>query len=309
MPPIPTSEPTQQSQAPTVPTPPPTTTTRRSGMMFCVVGDGLASTELFKNNLCDYIVYPDLVAESGQFTPLLGRASWSIFQEVLASAVSLHAGKKAMVFLGVWLPKDDVAQRFAAEVSTIAHVNTIIIQTHISLPFVLGHTLCISRPVSVVAANDITPSFEVAQRAEALLRSRGDKFRIMFSSTLGVMVYVGTSVRNEPSGPNQGCDQSYMADWDFLCSGGAPLGPEVLDRAEMYAYIVYKDGVKQHFVTYENSHSLLDKMDLYVEKASDGWAMFEAHRDSAKDCAIQERFQRLKKVQMAARNRIRRGGS
>ncbi|KAL3246107.1 hypothetical protein MRX96_057933 [Rhipicephalus microplus] len=81
MPPIPTSEPTQQSQAPTVPTPLPTTTTRRSGMMFCVVGDGLASMELFKNNLCDYIVYPDLVAESGQFTPLLGRASWSIFQE------------------------------------------------------------------------------------------------------------------------------------------------------------------------------------------------------------------------------------
>ncbi|KAL3246108.1 hypothetical protein MRX96_057934 [Rhipicephalus microplus] len=90
-----------------------------------------------------------------------------------------------MVFLGVWLHKDGVAQRFAAEVSTIAHVNTIIIQTHISLPFVLGHTLCISRPVSAVAANDITPSFEVAQRAEALLRSRGNKFRIMFSSTLG----------------------------------------------------------------------------------------------------------------------------
>ncbi|KAL3246109.1 hypothetical protein MRX96_057935 [Rhipicephalus microplus] len=99
-----------------------------------------------------------------------------------------------------------------------------------------------------------------------------------------------------------------MADWDFLCSGGAPLGPEVLDRAEMYAYIVYKDGIKQHFVTYETSNSLLDKMDLYVEKVSDGWAMFEAHRDSAKDCAIQERFQRLKMVQLAARNRSRRGG-
>ncbi|KAL1414541.1 hypothetical protein MTO96_007329 [Rhipicephalus appendiculatus] len=353
--------PTQQPQTPMVPTSPPTP--RRSGMMFCVVGDGLASADLFKNNLCDYIVYPDLVAEGGEFIPLLGRASWSVFQagakanpsnglglsftpvgvgeagstldslpsmaaqlasfvqtmnvnamgvlnfqrhlvasstvlalafQACASAVSLQTNKEAMVFLGVWLHKENIARQFASEVSTMAHVNTIIIQTHISVPFVLGHTLCISRPVSKMAANDITPQL-------------CDKFRILFSSTLGVMVYVGSTFRNEPSGPYQGCDQSYMADWDFLCGGGAPLGPEVLDRAEMYAYIVYKDGTNQHFVSYETTNSLLDKMNLYIEKVSDGWAMFEAHRDGAKDCAIQEHFQRLRMVQFTARNRSRRG--
>ncbi|XP_037574676.2 uncharacterized protein LOC119456930 [Dermacentor silvarum] len=367
--------PAQDSQTSVaLPISPPTVATRRSGMMFCVVGDGLASAELFRKNFCDYIVYPDLVAQGGEFVPLLGKVSWNVFQagakvnrdvglglsfsavgigqhgstldslpsmatqlagfvqtmnvtamgvlnfprhlgtkantlapafQAFANAVSQQRHTEPMTFLGVWLYKEATAREFASEVATMTHINTIIIQTHISVPFRAGHT-CISRPICAMAASDLRPSFEVAQQAESFLRSRGDKFRIVFSSTLGVMVYVGQAFRKQPSGPYDACDSSYMAGRDFLCSGGTTsLGLEMYDKDEMYTYVIYQDGSNQHFVTYETTNSLLDKMNLYIETISDGWALFEAHRDSAQGCAIQEHYQRLEMVQFNARNRSR----
>ncbi|KAH7945124.1 hypothetical protein HPB49_007131 [Dermacentor silvarum] len=219
----------------------------------------LPISQLFRKNFCDYIVYPDLVAQGGEFVPLLGKVSWNVFQAAFANAVSQQRHTEPMTFLGVWLYKEATAREFASEVATMTHINTIIIQTHISVPFRAGHT-CISRPICAMAASDLRPSFEVAQQAESFLRSRGDKFRIVFSSTLGVMVYVGQAFRKQPSGPYDACDSSYMAGRDFLCSGGTTsLGLEMYDKDEMYTYVIYQDGSNQHFVTYETTNSLLDK--------------------------------------------------
>ncbi|XP_075548615.1 uncharacterized protein LOC142582611 isoform X2 [Dermacentor variabilis] len=285
---------------------PPTMAPRRSGMMFCVVGDGFTSAELFEKKLCDYIVYPDLVAKGGEFVPLFGKVSWDVFRAAFAKALARQHYTEPMTFLGVWMYKGEIAREFASEVTNVTQINTIIIQTHVSPPFRAGHTLCVARPICAIAETDLIPSFEVAQQAASLFRSRGDKFRIVFSSTLGVMVYVGQAVENHPSGPNDGCDSSYMADRDFTCSGGTTsLALEMYDKDEMYAYVVYQDGPKQHFVTYETPGSLLEKMNLYIETLSDGWAFFEAHRDSAQSCADYEHFQRLETVQFTARNRSR----
>ncbi|XP_065283392.1 uncharacterized protein [Dermacentor albipictus] len=349
--------------------------TRRSGMMFCVVGDGFMSIELFKKKFCDYIVYPDLVAKKKKFFPLFGKTSWDVFRagakanrdvglglsfttmglresvNTLYSLIDMapqlasfvhtmnvsamgflnfprHVGittsnlgpvfqaftkalarqhyKERMTFLGVWLYTAETARTFAAEVTALPQIHTIILQTHLSPRSRAGHTLCISRPICKIAESGVVPSFEVAQIAASELRSQGDKFRIVFSSTLGVMVYVGQAAANQPAGPHEGCDSSYMTDRDFTCSGGTtPLGLEMYDKDEKYAYVVYRDGPNQHFVTYETTRSLLEKMNLYIETLSDGWALFEAHRDGAQSCAATEHFERLEMVQFSARNRSR----
>ncbi|XP_070378588.1 uncharacterized protein [Dermacentor albipictus] len=72
--------PATAATSPTAPTSP--VTTRRSGLIFCVVGDSLTTPELFHRQLCDYIVYADMVATSPYadgFAPLHGPSSWDVF--------------------------------------------------------------------------------------------------------------------------------------------------------------------------------------------------------------------------------------
>ncbi|KAK8758996.1 hypothetical protein V5799_003380 [Amblyomma americanum] len=57
-------------------------TTRRSGMMFCVVGENFVHPEVFSLSFCDYAIYPNLVAEDGDFVPLYGNKSWQTFKKV-----------------------------------------------------------------------------------------------------------------------------------------------------------------------------------------------------------------------------------
>ncbi|XP_070378574.1 uncharacterized protein [Dermacentor albipictus] len=82
--------PATAATSPTAPTSP--VTTRRSGLIFCVVGDSLTTPELFHRQLCDYIVYADMVATSPYadgFAPLHGPSSWDVFTRgALASTVA-----------------------------------------------------------------------------------------------------------------------------------------------------------------------------------------------------------------------------
>ncbi|KAK8782732.1 hypothetical protein V5799_015924 [Amblyomma americanum] len=166
-----------------------------------------------------------------------------------------------MTFLGVWLHTAKSAQRFVDEVSTMTHITTIILQTHIVKPHVPGDP-CISAPISQTIATELHPSFEVAQQAVALLRAQGDKFRVLFSSTLGVMLFVGAQNSEEPTAPNQACEQSYMVDNDFTCSDNVSHAKELYNEGGMYVYSTYKSGSRRYFVTYETIDSLEKKVTL-----------------------------------------------
>ncbi|XP_037515673.1 uncharacterized protein LOC119392792 [Rhipicephalus sanguineus] len=141
---------------------------------------------------------------------------------------------------------------------------------------------------------------EVALEAVASLRSRGDKMRIVLSSTLGVMVYRGKPGSSQPTSVRQECENSWMVDSDFTCTAGFSSADEYYNRAGLYAYATYHNGDRDYFLTWENEQSLQAKLDLYTD-SSDGWALFEAHRDLWRSCGKDDDYLRIIAIQQKAR--------
>lgn len=288
--------------APILPMAPPSTaSTRRSGLIFCVVGDSLTTPELFNRQLCDYIVYADIVATSpyvSGFAPLHGPSSWEVFKQAMADAVREERQVEPMTFIGAWLYEPVASQDFAAEVESIPHLKVIILQTHISKLYYAGD-ICAARPICKKDQTYILPSFEVGQIASSYLQLRGGNFTVLLSSTLGAMVYVGKLGSDRPSAVGQECEYSYMVDSDFTCTSNISTTLESYNQAEQYAYATYNDGKRHFFLTYETVQSLQDKMDTYAN-ASTGWALFEAQRDVWKVCSKDDYF-RVAAIQQKAR--------
>ncbi|XP_077484746.1 uncharacterized protein LOC144094702 [Amblyomma americanum] len=210
-----------------------------------------------------------------------------------------------MTFLGVWLHTAKLARSFVYEVSAMTDVNMIILQTHVSESLV-SEGPCVSFPISVTSSNQNRqlPNFEIAKQAAASLRARGDKFRVLFSSTLGVMVYAGALHSAEPSSAHKACEKAYMVDSDFTCRRNGSHTKEIYDENGMYAYYAYQSDGRPYFVTLETSKSLQDKMDLYIADVSDGWALFEVQRDVWKPCGRGKDYVRLEAIQQKARLRV-----
>ncbi|KAK8758995.1 hypothetical protein V5799_003379 [Amblyomma americanum] len=137
----------------------------------------------------------------------------------------------------------------------------IILQTHVSDSLV-SEGPCVSFPISMASPNQNRqlPNFEIAKQAAASLRARGDKFRVLFSSTLGVMVYAGALHSAEPSSAHKACEKAYMVDSDFTCRGNVSHTKEIYDEKGMYAYYAYQSDGRPYFVTLETSKSLQDKI-------------------------------------------------
>ncbi|KAL3242968.1 hypothetical protein MRX96_047647 [Rhipicephalus microplus] len=74
-------------------TPSPTTgAPRKSGILFCVVGESFANPDLFNRQLCNYIVYPDLVAAGSNIVPIHGKTSWEAFRAGAVANTNTRAG-------------------------------------------------------------------------------------------------------------------------------------------------------------------------------------------------------------------------
>ncbi|XP_075550128.1 uncharacterized protein LOC142583525 [Dermacentor variabilis] len=224
--------------------------------------------------------------------------------KAFTKALSWQSDLVHTTFLGVWLYTQNAAMEFASEVVSMHdNLNTIILQTHMSELHASPAT-CISRPICVMASVDTLPSFRIAEATVSLLREADHKFRIVFSSTLGVMIYAGAAGGEQPSGANKPCDWSYMEDYDFTCNDSVLSGKRRYDSDGKYEYVSYNDDDRQYYVTYESSRSIAEKCDMYIPNISEGWALFEIQRDVGAKCSpFGLNYERLETTQSIARNR------
>ncbi|KAH6930977.1 hypothetical protein HPB50_021159 [Hyalomma asiaticum] len=224
--------------------------------------------------------------------------------KAFTEALSAESALVPMTFLGVWLYTQNAATEFVSEVLSMQeNLNTIILQTHMSEIHASPST-CISRPICVMTSVDTLPSFSIAEAAAMSLREESDTFRLLFSSTLAVMLYAGAAGADQPSGADKPCAWSYMEDYDFLCNESVLSGKRRYDSAGKYEYVTYEEDDRMYFVTYESNRSIAEKYQMYIPNISEGWALFEIQRDVGAKCSpFGLNYERLEAAQSMARNR------
>lgn len=224
--------------------------------------------------------------------------------KAFTAALSNESGLVPMTFLGVWLYTQNAATEFVSEVLSMqGNLNTIILQTHMSEIHASPST-CISRPICVMASVDTLPSFSIAEAAVTSLREESDKLRLLFSSTLGVMLYAGAPGSEQPSGVDKPCAWSYMEDYDFVCNDSVLSGKRRYDSAGKYEYVSYEEDDRMYYVTFESNRSIVEKYQMYIPNISEGWALFDIQRDVGAKCSpFGLNYERLETAQNIARNR------
>ncbi|KAL3234773.1 hypothetical protein MRX96_022540 [Rhipicephalus microplus] len=212
----------------------------------------------------------------------------------------LPRSPNSMVFLGVFLATNIMADAFIADVSQIPEISTLIVETHITLragasrrPHGLPRLpyqrrwhqeprqqLCATAGSTQTCKWGGTKTQEVAEHAVNLSRSRGDLFRMVFSSTMGVMVY-----KQMPTKPisrfREQCATWNMGDYDITCD---PDLTKQLDESDMASYAIVNNG--QYLFSFEDEKSLKRKLERYLPATSDGWCLFDVHRDVYWTCGV-----------------------
>ncbi|XP_070380595.1 uncharacterized protein [Dermacentor albipictus] len=220
----------------------------RPPLLFCTVGYTFEDDQdLLGSELpCDYLIYSDLIANNGTFAPLYGTRSWDAYKT------------------------------------------------------------------------------EVAEHAVNLSRSRGDMFRVVFSSTMGVMVYKQVQGK-QLDHFRQPCSTWNMGDYDVTCDPGLD---KKLEENDLASYAVANRGA--YLFSFEDNKSLTRKtaagakrsrslaahanprtqatsaperlscrpqcwvtpttgatqMERYLPASSDGWCLFDVHRDVYWTCGL-----------------------
>lgn len=215
---------------------------------------------------------------------------------------ALKGQPDAMTFLGVWLYNTKAVNDFVSEVVAMTSVDTIILQTHMSEPFFSGGP-CVSRGVSVKSSTEDLPSFRHAEEAAVSLRAQTRRFRILLSSVLGVLLYIGDNNSPEPSDANKPCREATIVDYDVVCSTNAPTGVTYGDNTDdSYRTVTYTHDNRQYFGSMETAETLETKLSQYVPSVSEGWAVFEVQRDTAGTCTTGgSDYERLSKIEEFAR--------
>ncbi|XP_077485169.1 uncharacterized protein LOC144095264 [Amblyomma americanum] len=200
----------------------------------------------------------DFPRHGGRNTASLGPA-YQIMDEVL------RGKQNKSIFLGVLLTSSQQAQLFASELSGLGMITTIILETHVSRPLTLGGK-CVSQLISLNSPSNVTslPNLATAEFALAQLRSLRKPLRLLFSSTLGAMMYVGGSGAGPITGANQSCEQALMVDIDYACNYTGPQQHWGYDAEHMAPYHYYTSNNYARFYTYENQTSLDAKGGLEI---------------------------------------------
>ncbi|KAL1467139.1 hypothetical protein MTO96_026268 [Rhipicephalus appendiculatus] len=102
--------------------------------------------------------------------------------------VALNNLKKAVTFLGVWLRTAQDAENFVDAIKSANYVDLVILQTHV-VPYVGMSDPCIVYTISQRNADGVVPSYDVADKVVEGVR--GSRRRLLFSSTLAAVAYVG----------------------------------------------------------------------------------------------------------------------
>ncbi|KAK8758997.1 hypothetical protein V5799_003381 [Amblyomma americanum] len=122
----------------------------------------------------------------------------------------------------------------------------------------------------------------------------------MFSSTMGVMIFVGAEGSGKPTRQYEDCERAVMVDYDALCNTTVGSGPPSHDQYDQYAFKAWQHDNRSYWASYETEQSLTLKLDRYIANISDGWAIFEVQRDVGKACSLSDNI-RVELIQAKAR--------
>lgn len=225
--------------------------------------------------------------------------------KVMDAALKQQSYTEGMTFLGAVLVNKQSRTDFVNEVYNMQHLTTIIVQTHLHgdpepPPNVSSTHQCRVFPVSAIHAQSPHQDFKGAVDVVYTLRMNGDKFRLLFSSTMAVMMFVGAAESGAPKMTYDLCERAFMVDYDVTCNATVTSGRKTYDHVNKYAYVTFRDGGRNYFAAYESEESLTAKLSRYVRTFSDGWAMFEVQRDVWKSCLAND-YIRLELIAINAR--------
>ncbi|XP_077564957.1 uncharacterized protein LOC144180499 [Haemaphysalis longicornis] len=205
-----------------------------------------------------------------------------------------------MTFLGVRLYRHIQIQTFISAIPDVATFDTIIFQTHMT-DTVSGKSACRTRFLSISAESlhGTQPSLGVAHSAVNALRQEkpnlAKDIRSLFSATLGVMIYSGTTGGRNFTRSGEECISGELRSHDELCNDKVRKATSFHSEVDMADYTLYSDEGVPYFIALESTSSLEDKVHKYAKtfNVSQGWAMFDVHLDQNKKCDDPENFERL----------------
>ncbi|XP_077536114.1 uncharacterized protein LOC144148450 [Haemaphysalis longicornis] len=180
------------------------------------------------------------------------------------------------------------------------HLNTIIIQTHITLTenYYFGTADCYTYPMSATTKshlfNNSVPTLPMAEKMVESLRRKGDLFDIVFTSSMGVMVYRTRGPKL--TGFKEPCGSFLMGNFDMSCENDTIL-KKTFDDTEMTSYGVDTKG--EYLITFDDEQAIRAKLDKYLHGVSNGWCLYEIDRDVYWNCPTHpsaDPLQRVKNV-------------
>ncbi|XP_070388681.1 uncharacterized protein [Dermacentor albipictus] len=276
----------------------PAVTTTRPGLVFCTVSETLLVEQPITEGICDYAVFADLLVTEEGFEPTNGRHAWEVFKRQLR--VALKNAQKAVTFLGVWIRTSQEATNFVGAIGNSSYIDLVIVQTHV-VPYEGMTDPCVAYTISHRNADGIVPNYDVADKV--LDRLRGGPLRVLYSSTLAAVAYVGAKNGADVSLRQRFCSLSFVTDMDVTCQETAGPLQVTYVPSDMAEFVTFRHQDAGYFVTFEGNQSLSNKISSYRNKV-DGWAFFDVQRDVYWPCRRGISYERLK--QGASLLRLRR---
>lgn len=182
---------------------------------------------------------------------------------------------------------------------TVGTIHTIIFETHIAKAISPPST-CEAHLLTVKkeSPKGDVPALDVAEAARTELKTKrghlGSITRVLFSSTLGVVVYRGQSGAPAFKGPKGACTSAEYLGHNKLCEPEFRKAQLQYSAQDMAEYAVFVDNQVPYFVARETQRSLNDKVNYYVRtNISEGWVVFDADRDENTKCSDPASFERL----------------
>lgn len=243
--------------------------------------------------------YLDVRFAPGVLEPL--QKSFEVFHKLLE--------KKAdrMTFLGVVVPSESLADVLAQELKGIRYIDTIILQTHITPStenIIYGN--CTAHYVGYQIgenAQDV-PTFSIAKKTLDAIKKKRKDFRIMFSSTFGVMIYTSTQ---EIKAYNDRCEYSFLATVDALCPPKTGQGIALKDdQKELVKYATWEQSGRHHFLSTMDEKDISAVLARFIVNVSEGWAGFNIELEERNLCEQGEEFAYLERMSILAKIRATR---
>lgn len=239
--------------------------------------------------------YLDVRFASGALEPL--KTSFEVFHELLKTK------EDAMTFLGVIVPSQSLAGVLAEELQDFRYIDTIILQTHIT-PSTDNITYgnCMAHYVGYLLgekAHDV-PTLSIAKKTLIAIKKKRKDFRIMFSSTFGVMIYTSTQ---EIKAYNDRCEYAFLATVDALCP---ETGPGIVlkdDKKERAKYATWEKNGRHHFLSTMDGNDISAVMSDFIEDVSEGWAGFNIELEERNVCKVDEEFAHIERMSFLAKAR------